>query len=37
VLGLIVAIAAARLLGRLPVYRESDPNRNPPPPAAIEA
>ncbi len=34
VLGLIVAIAAARLLGRLRGYRESDPNRNPPPPAA---
>ena len=29
VLGLIVAIAAARLLGRLPGYRASDPNRNP--------
>ncbi len=29
VLGLIVAIVAARLLGRLPGYRASDPNRNP--------
>jgi spore maturation protein A len=28
VLGLIVAIVAARLLGRLPGYRASDPNRN---------
>jgi spore maturation protein A len=28
-LGLIVAIAAARLLGRLPGYRASDPNRAP--------
>ena len=35
VLGLIVAIVAARLLGRLPGYRASDPNRNPPPPAAV--
>lgn len=35
-LGLIVAIAAAKLLGRLRGYRESDPNRNPPPPAAAE-
>jgi spore maturation protein A len=34
VLGLIVAIVAARLLGRLPGYRASDPNRNEPPPAA---
>jgi spore maturation protein A len=32
VLGLIVAIVAARVLGRLPGYRASDPNRNPPPP-----
>jgi len=30
VLGLIVAIVAARVLGRLPGYRASDPNRNPP-------
>ncbi|HEX2249859.1 MAG TPA: nucleoside recognition domain-containing protein [Gemmatimonadales bacterium] len=30
VLSLIVAIVAARLLGRLPGYRASDPNRNPP-------
>jgi spore maturation protein A len=37
VLGLIVAIVAARLLGRLSGYRASDPNRNPPPPAAVEA
>jgi len=37
VLGLIVAIVAARLLGRLPGYRASDPNRNPPPPAAAKA
>lgn len=29
VLGLVVAIAAARLLGRLPGYRASDPNRQP--------
>jgi spore maturation protein A len=29
VLGLIVAIAAAKLLGRLPGYRASDPNRVP--------
>ena len=29
VLGLIVAIAAAKLLGRLPGYRASDPNRTP--------
>ena len=29
VLGLIVAIVAARLLGRLPGYRASDPNRAP--------
>ncbi len=28
VLGLIVAIVAARLLGRLPGYRATDPNRN---------
>jgi spore maturation protein A len=27
VLGLVVAISAAKLLGRLPVYRASDPNR----------
>jgi spore maturation protein A len=29
VLGLVVAIVAARLLGRLPGYRASDPNRTP--------
>jgi hypothetical protein len=29
VLGLIVAIVAARLLGRLPGYSATDPNRNP--------
>lgn len=34
VLGLIVAIAAARLYGRLPGYRASDPNRKPPQVAA---
>jgi spore maturation protein A len=34
VLALIVAIAAARLLGRLSAYRATDPNRNPPPAAA---
>jgi spore maturation protein A len=34
VLALIVAIVAVRLLGRLPGYRSSDPNRNPPAPAA---
>jgi spore maturation protein A len=34
VLGLIVAIVAARLLGRLPGYRNSDPNRSAPPSAA---
>jgi spore maturation protein A len=34
-LSLIIAIVAARVLGRLPGYRASDPNRNPPPvPAA---
>ena len=32
-LGLFVAIVAARLLGRLPGYRATDPNRNPPPAA----
>ena len=36
VLGLIVAIVSARLLGRLPGYRASDPNRSPAP-AAGEA
>ena len=36
VLGLIVAIVSARLLGRLRGYRASDPNRNPPPPAATQ-
>jgi spore maturation protein A len=30
VLSLVIAIAAARALGRLPGYRASDPNRNPP-------
>ena len=36
-LGFIVAIIAARLLGRLRGYRASDPNRNPPPqPAVVE-
>jgi spore maturation protein A len=33
-LGFIVAIVAARMLGRLPGYRASDPNRNPSPPFA---
>ena len=33
VLGLIVAIVSARLLGRLPGYRASDPNRSPALPA----
>jgi spore maturation protein A len=33
VLGLIVAIGAAKLLGRLPGYRASDPNLQPPAPA----
>ena len=33
-LSLIVAIAAVKLFGRLPGVRASDPNRNPPPPAA---
>jgi spore maturation protein A len=37
VLGLIVAIVAARLLGRLRGYRASDPNRNPPPPGAAQS
>ena len=36
ILGLIVAIISARLLGRLPGYRASDPNRTPPPPAAAK-
>ena len=36
VLGLIVAIAAAKLLGRLPGYRASDPNLQPPAPPAAE-
>jgi spore maturation protein A len=36
-LGFIVAIVAAKLLGRLPGYRVSDPNRNPPlQPAVVE-
>ena len=34
VLSLIIAITAARLFGRLRVFRQSDPNRNPPAPAA---
>jgi spore maturation protein A len=34
VLGFIVAIVAAKLLGRLPGYRASDPNRTSPPAAA---
>src|SRR6185312_9046292 len=34
VLSLIIAITAARLYGRLRVFRDSDPNRNPPAPAA---
>jgi spore maturation protein A len=34
VLSLIVAIVAARVFGRLPGFRASDPNRNPPPLAA---
>jgi len=34
---LVVAIVAARLLGRLKGYRESDPNRAPPAPAASRA
>ena len=37
VLGLIVAIVSARLLGRLPGYRNSDPNRSAPPSAAAGA
>ena len=37
VLSLIIAIAAARLFGRLPGFRASDPNRNPPPAAAPNA
>jgi spore maturation protein A len=36
-LGFIVAIVAARLLGRLPGYRASDPDRNPPAYAGGEA
>lgn len=36
-LSLIVGIAAARLFGRLPGVRASDPNRNPPPAAAPTA
>ena len=34
ILSLIIAIVAARLLGRLPGYRASDPNRAEPQPAA---
>ncbi|HEU4680165.1 MAG TPA: nucleoside recognition domain-containing protein, partial [Gemmatimonadales bacterium] len=37
VLSLIVAIVAVRVFGRLPGFRGSDPNRNPPPPAAPTA
>jgi spore maturation protein A len=37
VLSLIVGIAAARLYGRLPSVRASDPNRNPPPEASESA
>jgi spore maturation protein A len=36
VLGLIVAIVAARLLGRLPGYRNTDPNRSAQPSPATE-
>ena len=36
-LSLMIAIAAAKLYGRLPSMRASDPNRNPPPaPATVE-
>jgi spore maturation protein A len=35
-LGFSVAIVAARLLGRLPGYRASDPNRTAPQPAVVE-
>ena len=35
-LGFIVAIVATRVLGRLPGYRASDPQRHPPPVAAEE-
>jgi spore maturation protein A len=35
VLSLIIAITAARLYGRLRVYRDSDPNRIPPAPSAV--
>ncbi|HEX2451587.1 MAG TPA: nucleoside recognition domain-containing protein [Gemmatimonadales bacterium] len=35
-LGFIIAIVAARLLGRLPGHRRSDPNRNAAPPVAAE-
>ncbi len=34
VLALIVAIVSAKLYGRLRVFRDTDPNRNPPAPAA---
>ena len=37
ILSLIIAIVAARLLGRLPGYRASDPNRAAPQPAAPTA
>jgi len=33
-LSLIIAIVAARVFGRLPSMRASDPNQNPPPLAA---
>lgn len=36
-LSLIIGIAAAKLYGRLPGYRASDPDRNPPPAAAPTA
>jgi spore maturation protein A len=36
-LSLTVAITAAKLYGRLPAVRASDPNRNPPPDAARDA
>lgn len=36
-LSLAIAILATKLYGRLPAFRNSDPNRNPPPAAAPEA
>jgi len=36
-LSLIIGIAGAKLYGRLPAYRASDPNRNPPPAAPSPA